>query len=151
MFSHLGTLIHPLGSNRATVSIPLIYIAFQSHYFCITSSSTNCTAGHSNDLYDCPVFFSSHWILFLIDARRLIRGSGWSPFQKTQYELSLYSLMGRCFSCQIIMPLNKFTTAILHGCLILLSTSAHRLCTSCIPLNDLLAEAYGIEISMSGL
>ena len=38
-----------------------------------------------------------------------------------------------------------------YACLFPTSTSAHRLCTSCIPLNDLLTEAYGIEIAMNGL
>lgn len=67
----------------------------------------------------------------------------------TNYRISLLS--GNNLFAVLIMPLNKFIIAISHGCLILTSTSAHRLCPSCISLNNLLAEAYGIEISTDGL
>ena len=31
------------------------------------------------------------------------------------------------------------------------SASAHRMCTKCVPLSDLLAEGHGIEITPQGL
>lgn len=41
--------------------------------------------------------------------------------------------------------------AVLWSLLLVGSASAHRLCTKCIPLCDLLAEGYGIEISAQAL
>lgn len=49
------------------------------------------------------------------------------------------------------MALNKVLIFFWCGYLLLTSVSAHRQCQSCISLNDLLAEAYGIEISMDRL
>ena len=41
--------------------------------------------------------------------------------------------------------------ALFYGCLFHMLASAHHQCESCIPLDDLLAEAYGIEVSMERL
>lgn len=96
--TYLPTLVHPLGSYRATISIPFNYRRFPLPHGCITDSSLSCTAGHSNELYDCSVFFSGDWTLFRIDARRLIGGSGFSSIQTTRYETLLFSLVGQCCS-----------------------------------------------------
>lgn len=48
-------------------------------------------------------------------------------------------------------PLSTMELAVLWSLLLVGSASAHRLCTKCIPLSDLLAEGYGIEISAKGL
>ena len=47
--------------------------------------------------------------------------------------------------------LNIMALAVLLWIQLVALTSAHRMCTKCISLSDLLAEGYGIEITAQGL
>ena len=51
----------------------------------------------------------------------------------------------------LIMQLRMTFRAVLCACLLLPSSSANHMCRSCIPLSDLLNEAYGIQITKDGL
>ena len=94
--SHLPLYILQAAIGPQSASPSITYDFHYHHTVVSLISNTSCTAGHSNELYHCSVFFSGDWTLFRIDARSLSRASGF--FFYSDYPIRNIAFL----SCQTI-------------------------------------------------